>query len=121
MAAPCTAEPVVAHLREGGYQQDNSIRYAAGDECAPQHGMSGSALLAPDGTTIVGIHNTHNDAGGQCTDDNPCEVGPGGDLTSVQGRAYGQQVYMITSCLSKGSKVDLSRQGCALTGSPVTQ
>lgn len=112
----CTAEAVVTHLREGGYQQDGSIRYATSEDCTPSHGNSGSPLLAPDGATVVGIHNTHNDAGEQCTDDNPCEVGPDGAVTSVQGRGYGQQVYTIGACLTKGSKLDLSRKGCTLTG-----
>ncbi|MEU6393655.1 serine protease [Streptomyces sp. NPDC046939] len=112
----CTAEAVVPHLREGGYQEDDSIRYATSDDCAPWHGSSGSALLAPDNTTVVGIHNTHNDSGEDCADNNPCEVGPNGEVTSRKGRAYGQQVYMITACLAKGSQLDLSRRGCTLTG-----
>ncbi|WP_066361947.1 trypsin-like serine protease [Herbidospora mongoliensis] len=111
----CSAQAVVEHLREGGYQQNDAIRYAAADDCAPGHGMSGSALLAPDGITIVGIHNTHNEAGGRCTDDNPCEVSPRGAVTSVKGRSYGQQVFTIGACLTKGSRLDLSRKGCTLT------
>ncbi|CAM5744282.1 hypothetical protein SALBM311S_08514 [Streptomyces alboniger] len=43
----CTAEAVVPRLREGGYQLNNSIRYTTSDDCAPWHGDSGSALLAP--------------------------------------------------------------------------
>ncbi len=112
----CTAEAVVTHLREGRYQQNDAIRYATGKDCAPFQGTSGSALLAADGTTAVGIHNTHNLAGEQCTDDNPCEVGPTGAVTSVKGRSYGQQVHMITTCLTVGSKLDLSHRGCTLTG-----
>ncbi|WP_208905911.1 hypothetical protein [Streptomyces melanosporofaciens] len=69
----------------------------------------------PDGTTVVGIHNTHNDAGEKCTDNNPCEVGPDGTVTAVRGRGYGQQVYMIASCLTEG-RLDLSHPGCTLTG-----
>ncbi|GHJ26880.1 trypsin-like serine protease [Streptomyces hygroscopicus] len=111
----CTAEAVIPHLREGGYQQNDSIRYTTRNDCAPWPGTSGSALLAPDGTTIVGIHNTHNTAGEQCTDDNPCEVGRDGTVTSVQGRGYGQQIHMIASCLTHGSELDLSRRGCTLT------
>ncbi|MGW1677121.1 trypsin-like serine protease [Saccharopolyspora sp. NPDC002376] len=114
----CTAEAVVPHLREGGYQQDDSIRYATSEDCTPGFGTSGSALLAPDGTTVVGIHNTHNDAGEQCTDNNPCEVGPDGEVTAVKGRGYGQQVDLIAACLTTGSKLDLSRPGCTLTGAP---
>ncbi|MFI6697681.1 trypsin-like serine protease [Streptomyces sp. NPDC050509] len=117
----CTAEAVVPHLREGGYQQDDSIRYATGEDCAPWSGTSGSALLAPDGTTVVGIHNTHNDAGEQCTDNNPCEVGPDGAVTSVQGRGYGQQVHMIADCLTEGSKLNLSGKGCTLPGGAPTR
>jgi secreted trypsin-like serine protease len=112
----CTAEAVVPHLREGGYQEDNSIRYATNPNCQPWHGTSGSALLASDNTTIVGIHNTHNEAGEQCTDNNPCEVASDGTVTSVQGRGYGQQVNVLTACLTTGSRLDLSRPGCALTG-----
>jgi hypothetical protein len=98
----CTAEAVVPHLREGGYEQDASIRYATDPGCAPWHGTSGAALLAPDGTTVVGIHNTHNDSGEQCSENNPCEVDAAGAVTSVPGRGYGQQVAGIAACLVPG-------------------
>ena len=111
----CTAEAVVPHLKEGGYQLENSIRYATSPQCRPFHGMSGSALLAADGSTVVGVHNTHNDSGEPCSDNNPCEVGADGSTTSVQGRSYGQQVDGITACLSAGSRLDLTLPGCALT------
>lgn len=111
----CTAEALVPHLREEGYEQDASIRYASGPDCAPWHGMSGSALLAADGTTVAGIHNTHNDSGERCTADNPCEVDAAGVVTSVPGRGYGQQVAGIAACVGPGSRLDLSRPGCTLT------
>lgn len=114
----CTVEAVATHLREDGYQQDDAVRYAPSDTCVSKPGYSGSALLAPDGNTVMGINNTHNRDGEQCTNNNPCEVGPNGEVTSTKGRAYGQQVYMITACLTEGSKLDLSRRGCALTGAP---
>ncbi|WPB91769.1 trypsin-like serine protease [Streptomyces malaysiensis] len=121
----CTAEAVVPHLREGGYQQDNSIRFTAASKgCDPSYGYSGSALLAPDDDTVVGIFNTHNDPdakGKKCDDNKPCEVGPDGAVTSMKGRRYGQQTHMITKCLTKGSKLDLSRQGCTLTGATPRQ
>ncbi|MBB4688698.1 serine protease [Amycolatopsis jiangsuensis] len=112
----CTAEAVVPHLREGGYDQHDSIRYATTPDCDPWPGTSGAALLTADGNTVAGIHNTHNVDGAQCTDDNPCEVAPDGTVTAVKGRAYGQQVAGIAACLGDGSTVDLSRPGCALTG-----
>jgi hypothetical protein len=111
----CAVDAVLAHLREGGYQLDNSIRYAISPDCDVFPGMSGSALLAPDGTTVVGVHNTTNRDGEQCTTDNPCEVGPDGTETAVKGRSYGQQVDMIAACLTTGSTLNLSHHGCRLT------
>ncbi|WP_052192956.1 trypsin-like serine protease [Streptomyces sp. CNQ431] len=111
----CTAETVVPRLQEGDYRQTDAIRYATSEDCSPWHGTSGAALLAPDGTTVMGIHNTHNTGGEQCTDNNPCEVEQDGTVTAVQGRAYGQQVHMIGACLTEGSELDLSRAGCTLT------
>ncbi|MEV7570661.1 trypsin-like serine protease [Streptomyces tanashiensis] len=112
----CTVEAVVPHLREGGYQQDRAVRYATSDSCASRPGHSGTALLASDGETVVGINNTHNRDGEQCTDNNPCEVGRDGSVTAVQGRSYGQQVHQIAACLTAGSRWKLTRPGCAPTG-----
>jgi len=114
----CTVEAVVPHLREAGYQQDDAVRYAPSDTCVSGPGYSGSALLTPDARTIAGINNTHNRDGGRCTEDNPCEVGRDGTVTAVQGRSYGQQVHRISACLARGSRIDLSRPGCTLTGPP---
>ncbi|MFI1018792.1 S1 family peptidase [Streptomyces sp. NPDC020965] len=114
----CTAETVVKQLREGDHQQDDAIRYSASPGCAPYDtSPAGSALLAPDGGTVMGVHSTQNMDGGKCVTDNPCEVLPDGSVTAVQGRNYGQQVHMIASCLTQGSELDLSRKGCTLTGS----
>jgi hypothetical protein len=112
----CTVEAVLTHLREDGYQQDDAVRYAPSDTCTSKPGYSGTALLASDGNTVMGINNTHNRDGEQCTNNNPCEVGQDGAVTAVKGRSYGQQVYQIAACLAAGSRLDLSRPGCALTG-----
>ncbi|MFI0467174.1 S1 family peptidase [Saccharopolyspora sp. 5N102] len=112
----CTVEAVVPHLREDGYQQDDAVRYGPSDTCVSKPGYSGTALLAPDGNTVMGINNTHNRDGEQCTNNNPCEVGQDGAVTAVKGRSYGQQVYQITACLAADSRLDLNRPGCALTG-----
>ncbi|MEU6930703.1 trypsin-like serine protease [Streptomyces sp. NPDC046385] len=113
---PCTVEAVVPHLREDGYQQDRAVRYATSDSCVSRPGHSGSALLASDGETVVGINNTHNRDGEQCTNNNPCEVGRDGSVTAVQGRSYGQQVHQIAACLTAGSRWKPTRPGCALPG-----
>ncbi|CAM5718704.1 hypothetical protein SALBM135S_00787 [Streptomyces alboniger] len=115
----CIAEAVVPHLREGGYQQDDAIRYTSAEDCDTGHGTSGSAFLAPDGRTVAGIHNTHNDsdAGAEpCADDKPCEVSRDGAVSSRNGRGYGQQTHTSTDCLTRGTKLDLSVPRCALTG-----
>jgi secreted trypsin-like serine protease len=122
----CAVAAVVPKLREGGYEQADSVRY---DTCTSEHGDSGSPLLAPDGNTVVGVNNTHNDGfvrnpvdgtkrkAKPCSENNPCEVGPDGTVTSRTGASYGQQVNGITACLTAGSKVDLGGPGCAVTGS----
>jgi secreted trypsin-like serine protease len=112
----CTVEAVVPHLREDGYQQNGAVRYAPSNTCASKPGYSGTALLASDGKTVMGINNTHNRDGEQCTGNNPCEVGRDGSVTAVKGRSYGQQVHQIDACLTAGSRLKLSRPGCALTG-----
>jgi secreted trypsin-like serine protease len=111
----CTVEAVVPHLREGGYQQDDAVRYAPNNTCQSKPGYSGAALLSLDGNTVMGINNTHNRDGELCTDNNPCEVGQDGTVTAVRGRSYGQQIHHITDCLTEGSQLDLSRPDCALT------
>lgn len=107
----CKVEAVVPHLREGGYQQDNSLRYVQTDDCWLGPGNSGGALLAGD--TVVGIHNTTNRDGQRCTEDNPCEVGKDGQVTVRKGRSYAQQVNDIPACLTPYAQLDLS--ACKLT------
>ncbi|WP_409462822.1 S1 family peptidase [Amycolatopsis sp. GA6-003] len=113
----CEVAAVVPHLREGGWQQDQSVRYADSDECVSLPGYSGTALLSPDGNTVAGINNTHNRDGESCTEGNPCEVAADGTVTAVKGRSYGQQVSAIGGCLAPGNRIDLDRPGCRLTGS----
>jgi hypothetical protein len=107
-----------AHLREAGWQQNNAVRYGLSDACTSQPGYSGSPLLSPDENTVVGLNNTHNTDGGKCTEGNPCEIGPRGTVTARKGRTYGQQVHQIAPCLEARSRLDLSRSGCTLTGTP---
>ncbi|GAA2832293.1 trypsin-like serine protease [Crossiella cryophila] len=108
----CVVEAEVPHLREDGYQQDGALRYAAG--CGASHGSSGSPLVAADGVSVVGVHNTGNDDGEQCTRNNPCEVAADGTVTVKKGHRYGQRVSMIPACVGAGSVLDLGRPGCTL-------
>lgn len=59
--------------------------------------------------------NTSNDAGEQCTADNPCEVGADGTVTVRKGGHYGRHTDVLVPCLTAGSRLDLIRPGCHLT------
>lgn len=112
----CTVEAVVPTLEESGYVMRDAIRYRQDEECAPYAGLSGAALVAGDGRTVVGVHNTHNVDGDMCTEDNPCEVGADGERTALAGRAYGQQVSALNACLAPGSILALGTRECRLRG-----
>ena len=108
----CVIDAVVPHLREQGYQQDDSYRYAA--DCGVRHGSSGAPLVLADGVTVVGVHSTGNDSGEECTENNPCEVSSDGTVRVEQGRRYGQRTTMLPACLSTNSRLDLDAPGCTL-------
>lgn len=113
---PCTVKAIVPHLREGGYQMDDSVRTANTDNCVLGPGMSGSPMVSPDGNTVVGVHNTSNQGtGAACSADNPCEVSANGTVTSVEQGSYGEQIDMIPGCFDAGSLLDLKKPGCTLT------
>ncbi|QDW61464.1 trypsin-like serine protease [Oerskovia sp. KBS0722] len=108
----CTVEAVVPTLREGGYEQHDALRMAASPDCETFPGSSGAALVAEDGTTVVGVNGTNNRDGLMCEVDNPCEVGEDGRTTVVTNQPYGQQVTMLNVCLTAGSALDLGAPGC---------
>lgn len=112
----CSVEAIVPELRENGYSQFNSIRYASEPGCGTDNGRwwggNGAALVNPTTGEFIGVHSTSNDAGLECTENNPCEVNPDGTTTAVEGRAYGQPTAVLNSCLVAGSEYDPSRPGC---------
>ncbi|ADG77733.1 Peptidase S1 and S6 chymotrypsin/Hap OS=Tsukamurella paurometabola (strain ATCC 8368 / DSM /CCUG 35730 / CIP 100753 / JCM 10117 / KCTC 9821 / NBRC 16120/ NCIMB 702349 / NCTC 13040) OX=521096 GN=Tpau_1101 PE=3 SV=1 [Tsukamurella paurometabola] len=108
----CSAEAVVPTVREGDWEQRDSVRYR---DCSSVPGESGSPLISPDGRTVVGVNNSSNTDGEKCTDDNPCEIAADGTVTAVKGRSYGQQIDALARCLTRDS-IDLSRPGCDLPG-----
>ncbi|MCO8275453.1 trypsin-like serine protease [Actinoplanes sp. TRM 88003] len=110
----CTVDAVVPHLREADYQQDGSYRYD--ESCGATHGASGAPLVLGDGRTVVGVHGTGNDSGELCTENNACEVAADGTVRAEKNRRYGQRTTMLAACLTKNSRLDLTRPGCALPG-----
>ncbi|RJQ77281.1 serine protease [Pseudonocardiaceae bacterium YIM PH 21723] len=109
----CSVERFVYELREEPETQRDSLRYAPG--CQTGHGTSGSPLIDPDTDQVIGVHNTGNDDGQQCTNNNPCEVDEQGNITVHHNQKYGQQTYQLYGCLAEHSEIDLSRAECALT------
>ncbi|MEU3272727.1 trypsin-like peptidase domain-containing protein [Saccharomonospora sp. NPDC006951] len=101
-----------ADLREGGYTWHDSIRYA--ETCQTVGGTSGSPIVDIAREEVVGVNNTGNVDGEQCTMNNPCEVGANGRITVRAGTNYGQQTVQLTRCLTTRGTIELDREGCSL-------
>ncbi len=110
----CQINGFVYRLKEDVYTWRQSLRYRE-TGCALIHGTSGSPVVKSGTHDIVGIHNTTNDDGEQCTFDNPCEIDRQGHITVHQGRHYGEETWWFTTCLSNdGRQLDLDQKGCLL-------
>ncbi len=109
----CEAEAIAKILKEDIWVWLNSVRYSS--DCMTKGGYSGSPVIARNTRTIVAIHNTGNNGKLDCSDNNPCEANPYGEVV-FQGlnRRYGQQVYMVYSCLDENFDIDLGMNGCEL-------
>lgn len=109
----CSINSFVFQLKEGDWVDEDSIRYS--DEgCDTIGGTSGSPIVAAGTRTMIGINNTGNEDGEQCTENNPCEIDESGKMTYQQGWSYGQQTYWIYSCLNANNELDLNQTGCGL-------
>jgi V8-like Glu-specific endopeptidase len=108
----CSMEAFIPKLREDAWTWIDSIRY--NPECDTTHGTSGSPIIERNTRSVVGINNTGNDSGEQCTMDNPCEVSTDGTIRVAQGTSYGQETYQIYTCLNKNFDIDLKKAGCML-------
>jgi V8-like Glu-specific endopeptidase len=108
----CSIDGFVHELHEGDWVFTDSIRYTP--ECETIGGTSGSPIEDTATGTVIGINNTGNEDGGQCTINNPCEVDEAGNVTVHQGTNYGQQIYLFYGCLTAGSEIDLNQAGCQL-------
>lgn len=108
----CSIDGFVHELREDGWSMKDSLRYTG--ECDTKGGTSGSPVIDDASGKVVGVNNTRNENGEECTLNNPCEVDESGNVTVNEGTAYGQQTYTLTSCVTEGNKVDLSLPDCAL-------
>ena len=109
----CNIELFVDTLKEADWTMKDSIRYSR-PGCDTIPGTSGSPIVLAGSRTVIGINNTGNESGEECTMDNPCEVDSLGKITYVQGYAYGQQTYKIATCVNANLQFDTTTANCAL-------
>lgn len=109
----CGVEAFAFQLSEGGWTMNDSIRYSR-PGCEVIGGTSGSPIVQQGTRTVIGVNNTINESGGRCTMNNPCEIDQAGNVSFTRGIGYGQQTYLLYSCLNANREVDLTIAGCAL-------
>lgn len=109
----CLIEDFVYLLKEGQWTFQDSIRYSS-NGCETIGGTSGSPILEKNKRIVVGINNTSNNRGQDCSINNPCEVDINGNVSVLAKRSYGQQTYTLYSCLTSQGKIDLTIPGCVL-------
>ncbi len=110
----CHIDGFVNELHEDQWTFTDSIRYSR-PGCETIGGTSGSPIVEDGTRTMIGINNTGNENGEKCTMNNPCEVDTQGNITYEKGISYGQQTYIIYSCLNSSLEFDLTTPGCSLT------
>lgn len=108
----CNVDGFVYRLKEGSWTWKDSVRYTSA--CQTIGGTSGSPVIDNATGKVVAVNNTGNEDGGQCTDNNPCEVDQNGKVTVRKGINYAQETYGIAACIGAGSVFDLNRSGCVL-------
>ncbi len=113
----CAIDHFVDTLKEAGWTMRNSIRYTE-PGCEIIGGTSGSPVILAGTDQLVGLNNTTNESGENCTMDNPCEVNKDGSVIAEKGASYGQQVALIYSCLDSEMRLDLKIPTCRLPGGP---
>ncbi|MGZ3774264.1 MAG: trypsin-like serine peptidase [Pseudobdellovibrionaceae bacterium] len=109
----CSIEAFISQLKEGGWTQEDSIRYSR-PGCLVIGGTSGSPIIQAGTRTVIGINNTGNESGYKCTMNNPCEVDETGNVTAHKDYSYGQQTYLVYDCLNQFNEIDLNLKDCKL-------
>jgi hypothetical protein len=111
----CRTEAIIPELKEADWTFKHSIRFSQ-PGCETIGGTSGSPLVGAASGEVIGINNTGNEDGEQCTMNNPCEVDETGHETVRQGRSYGQQTYLFYGCLATSGtdRLDLNQASCEL-------
>lgn len=108
----CSVDGFAFRLQEADWTWWDSIRYTP--DCQVIGGTSGSPVIDAGTGDVVGVNNTLNESGEECTMNNPCEIDRNGETTVHQGIGYAQQTYRIAACVGDGNQIDLSLPGCKL-------
>lgn len=109
----CSVQYFVPYMKEDKWTWEDSIRYLQ-PGCETIGGTSGSPIILAGTRTVIGINNTGNDDGAECTLMNPCEIDEKGKVSVFKGASYGQQTYWTYSCLTEQNEIDLTKEGCLL-------
>lgn len=109
----CSIDAIVPTLLEGDWVFEESIRYSS-PGCEIKGGTSGSPIIAKGTRVVIGVNNTMNEGGKECTVNNPCELQADGTTVSKKGTGYGQQTYLIYDCLDAHRNIDLDQANCRL-------
>lgn len=88
----CAITDQVSILKESRWEWKNVYRHT----CQTWGGTSGSPLINSQGE-IVSLHNTQNENGQKCTENNPCEVDSEGRESVIPGQAYGQNLSPLAN------------------------
>jgi hypothetical protein len=108
----CNVDRLVYRVLESGYITKDVLRYTSACQTGP--GSSGSPVVDAASGEVIGVNNTSNRDGGQCTMNNPCEMDRDGVISVHKGIAYGTETYWLTTCVGPGNRLDLARPGCLL-------
>jgi V8-like Glu-specific endopeptidase len=109
----CSIEAFVNELQEDGYSDKDSVRYSR-PGCEVIGGTSGSPIIQTGTRTVIAINNTGNEDGQRCTMNNPCEIDSNGNVSFQKGFSYGQQTYLIYSCVDAKNEIKMTTPGCLL-------
>jgi hypothetical protein len=109
----CNLDGYVYRLKESDWTFKDSIRYSE-EGCKVIGGTSGSPILSANTREVVGVNNTVNDDGEECTLNNPCEQSRDGRITIYTKGGYGQHTDWLYTCLNGNNQIDLSVNGCQL-------
>ncbi|MFE7120232.1 serine protease [Streptomyces sp. NPDC057654] len=108
----CGIDQHVYRVLEAGYMTKDVLRYTSACDTGP--GTSGSPVVDKASGEVVAINNTSNRDGGQCTENNPCEMDRDGVISVHKGTAYGTETYWLTTCVEPGNTLALDKPGCLL-------